>query len=291
MNAFKISLILTSQDRCEDLDRFFKSLLAQKVDFDIELIFVNQGTYNPISKLQLPSFIYYKLIDVGYSLPLSTARNIGLRYVTGSIVAFPDDDCWYEPLLLEKIRYYFSENIKIACLCTNVFDPLRHKSYGNRPTGLRQTVSFGNLFRLPISVGIFCRVEAMDVVGRRFDELLGAGTTLGSGEETEFIARLLKAGFQIEYDGCIQVYHQVMEYNAMDYIKYYNYGLGFGYLNGCLFRNGHLAVITYLIEMIIRSCAGFIFYINSQHKRDLYRNRLSGIVKGTIAGIRGVAIA
>lgn len=38
---------------------------------------------------------------------LSHARNIGLQKVTGDIVGFPDDDCWYDDTTLELVEKTF----------------------------------------------------------------------------------------------------------------------------------------------------------------------------------------
>lgn len=38
---------------------------------------------------------------------LSLARNIGLKYVKGDIVAFPDDDCEYPADLLKEVNDFF----------------------------------------------------------------------------------------------------------------------------------------------------------------------------------------
>lgn len=286
-SKFKISLIMTSQDRKDDLDKFFLSLINQRINGTIELIFINQGTYNPAQNFTIPSFLTLRQIDIGHRIPLSKARNIGLQYVTGSIVAFPDDDCWYEPELLKKVTDFFCENPGVNCLCTNVFDPVSLKTYGNRPLGRTSRVSYINLFKLPTSAGIFCHAEALNLIGQCFDESLGAGTVIGSGEEIDLIARLLQAGMRIEYSGHIQVYHPVVEYVEADCLKYYHYGLGFGYLNGICLKGGHVTVMPYYGEMLMRSLLGTVMKMSSPVKRTLYWNRSKGIVKGLYYGMRG----
>lgn len=287
MNQVKISLIVTAQDRIDDLKRFISSLLIQSFAGKIELIFVNQGLYQIETDFKLPCNINYLPIKIGYVIPLSQARNIGLKYATGEIVAFPDDDCWYGLHLLESVVEYFNINKEMDCICTNVYDPERDKTYGGRPVGVRKRIGFINLFKMPISVGIFIKLKSLDKIGRKFDESLGAGTLLGSGEETELISRLLLANLKVEYVGEIQVYHPVLEYSVTDSKKYYSYGLGFGYLNGKLVRFGHITVLWYYLEIIARSALGVIYNFRRSINRQIYWKRLQGAVKGFICGLRG----
>jgi glycosyltransferase involved in cell wall biosynthesis len=286
----EISLILTAQDRIEDLKRFISSLLVQSFKGKIELIFINQGTYQIDSDFKFPENIDYIPINIGHQIPLSHARNIGLKHATGEIVAFPDDDCWYGLNLLENVMDYFKKHKELDCICTNVYDPERKKSYGKRPTGVIKRIKFINLFILPSSVGIFIKLNALDRIGRGFDESLGAGTFLGSGEEMELISRLLLAKLKVEYVGGIQVFHPILDYKETDCKKYYSYGLGFGYLNGKLVRFGHITLLWYLSEIIARSTLGVIFNLRMPLKRQLYWKRLQGIANGFICGLRGSLI-
>ena len=44
---------------------------------------------------------------------LSRARNVGLKAVTGEIIAFPDDDCWYPDGLLQKVVAEFRDQTSL----------------------------------------------------------------------------------------------------------------------------------------------------------------------------------
>lgn len=286
-----ISLVLTSCDRIYDLDRFIKSLLLQKIDFNIELIFVNQGTYNPIDKCSLPSFLHFIIVNVGHPVPLSVARNIGLRHVTGAVIGFPDDDCWYGPALLATIQRVFIELPGTHVVCTNVFDPEKGLSYGGRPLNVRKLVNFSNIFSLPISVGIFVRRETFDSVGGKFNESLGAGTFLGSGEETEVIARLLALGARILYAGDISVFHPVPTYIQSDAAKYHAYGLGYGYLSTMLIKQGRFVVVLHWFNVVVRSLIGMLLYVFVSTKRDLYWRRFAGIIHGSALAARNITFS
>lgn len=281
------SLILTSCGRLPDLDRFVTSLIGQSYQGAVELIFVNQGTCQIEGRFLYPENINPVTINVGHVIPLSAARNIGLRHATGDIIAFPDDDCWYKATLLEDLATFFSAHAEFDCICTQVFDPLQQKAYGGRPFGVQKTITFANLFKLPISVGIFVRKNSLDIVGGRFDESLGAGTVAGSGEETEILARLLLADQAVEYVGHLQVYHPVPEYSEDDCSKYYSYGLGFGYLNGKLLKTGQAVLLIYFSEIIIRSLMGAVVHFNNHLKRMLYWKRFLGVVKGFTSALFG----
>lgn len=276
------TLIVTSCDREPELERFFRSVVNQTITGKTEVILVNQNAVRPASCDLLGAPVKLTELWTGGRTPLSKARNLGLSCDLGDIVAFPDDDCWYEPNLLQKIAVYFQSNPGVGCICTNVYDPDRKLPYGKRPAGVTRTITFANVFMLGISVGIFVRREALQRAGSYFDEDLGAGTPIGSGEETELLARLLSAGCHIEYRGDLQVYHPVSVYLPNDIQKNYRYGYGTGHLNGRLLRAGHPGVLWGFAEVMVRSFTGTVVNLGSPVRRAVYWGRLTGIISGFI---------
>lgn len=288
-------LILTARDRKTETLRLFASLAAQQGAGHVRVLFSDQGLRLGSEALALLSHredISLQVREIPLSA-LSVARNEAIKMgLRSRIVGFPDDDCWYEPTVLKSLRQIFEEQPGIQCVCTNVFDPDRGISYGGRPVGVRLPVNFSNIFSLPISVGIFVRREAFEAVGAWFDESLGAGTVLGSGEETELIARLLESGATILYAGDISIYHPVPIYSESDALKFYSYGLGYGYLSSVFIRKGKYVVATNYLNVIARSLLGALFFIFNKPKRAVYIGRLTGILKGSrkaLTRIRKVA--
>jgi glycosyltransferase involved in cell wall biosynthesis len=283
----KISLQITAFDRQADLDRFAASIHRQTFQGSIETVYVAQGT----AKLHLTEAagrIAVKTISAGRRMPISEARNLAVAHATGDILAFPDDDCWYPDDLLEKVAGYFAAHPEVDCVCTSVYDPIRNASFGRRPRGVIRRITYVSLFQLPISVGIFVRREAFFATGGAFSEELGAGAFIGSGEETEMIGRLLCADLLVHYVGTIEVYHPVPLYVQDDSAKSYRYAIGFGYLNVCLIRKRHYAVIPYLLKFVVRSCGGILVHLLSPVNRSVYLSRLSGIGVGLFYSFVGI---
>jgi GT2 family glycosyltransferase len=278
-------LVLTARDRKVETLRLLGSLATQKGNVQARVLFADQGLrLTPLELTSIPQK------DGGMSLhtleiepsALSVARNEAIKMgLSSAIVAFPDDDCWYGPTVLSSVQKIFDEQPYLQCVCTNVFDPDKRLTYGGRPVGIRLPITFSNIFSLPISVGIFIRREAFEAVGARFDETLGAGTVLGSGEETELIARLLESGAEILYAGDVSVFHPVPNYDQNDARKFHAYGLGYGYISSKFVRKGHYIVILNLMNLIIRSLGGFLIFILNKNKRDVYQSRLNGVLRGS----------
>ncbi len=284
--ALKLSLILTGAERHTEMERFFRSLLVQnKSGFVIEVIFVNQGDFEPPRDDLAARGIALREIRT-CQLPLSKARNIGLTEANGDIYAFPDDDCWYPEELLLSVVGIFEKNATLDAVCTNVYDPAHRLSYGGRPVGVDYKIDFSNLFELPISVGLFVRGKAFRSAGYFFDEQLGAGTLLGSGEETDLVYRLLRQSSGVEYRGTLQVFHPVPEYQETDIAKFYKYGRGFGFLNGTILRGGEFRVIRHLAYVLFRSLGGIAFNIFRTTHRNIYLYRLLGVCHGLIQGLQ-----
>jgi hypothetical protein len=278
-------LVLTARDRKSETLRFFDSLASQKGAGQVRVLFADQGlninaeAHAILSKRSDVSLLTQEIPHSALSVARNKAINFGLQ---SEFIGFPDDDCWYSPDVLQAIKKIFEEQPNIQCICTNVFDPHRNLSYGGRPVGVRKAVSFSNIFSLPISVGIFVRRKTFEAVGARFDEKLGAGTPLGSGEETELIGRLLDYGANILYAGDISVFHPAPIYGKDDAIKFYKYGVGYGYLSSRFIKRGHFIVARSLTDLVVRSSLGLIIFIFNKNKRDVYAGRLLGILKGCL---------
>lgn len=277
-------LVLTARDREVETLRFLYSLASQNGTARVRVLFADQGlrlNSQEIESIPKKQGTSLHITEIEPSA-LSCARNDAIKMgLCSSIVGFPDDDCWYGVNVLSKIQSVFEEQPNLHCICTNVFDPDKSLSYGGRPLDVRIPVNFSNIFSLPISVGIFIRRDTLEAVGARFNESLGAGTVLGSGEETELIARLLDSGAEILYAGDISVYHPVPNYDENDARKFHAYGLGYGYLSSTFMIQGKYIVALNFMNLVVRSLGGAIIFLFNKRKRSVYWNRLAGILRGS----------
>jgi hypothetical protein len=257
-------MIMTSVNRSRhfEINRLIKSLNQQTVN--LRLIFVHQidERCRPYSTDELEpvgQHICFEYITSGIS-SLSEARNIGLSLAVSPCVSFPDDDCWYPPNFLDSIDLYFTEQ-SVAVVAFHVGDPSTGMSYGGRPKNVRIKINKWNIFRLPISVGIFIDTRKVRKDDLLFDLRFGAGKYWGSGEETEMLARLYKGGCQMMYEGGSTVFHPVDRETAIfTPAKAYRYGVGFGALSAHLLRMGLWAHFYELQRVICVTFFGIVIH-------------------------------
>ena len=133
----RFSLILCTVNRDKVVRELFESFAAQQNAPSFEVILVDQ---NPDERL-LPI-----VKDFAGKFPirrytakpgLSRARNIGLNYADGEIIAFPDDDCTYPEHLLRTISDYLDSNPATDGISTLVTDRQGRFS-GSSCTGHRE---------------------------------------------------------------------------------------------------------------------------------------------------------
>lgn len=189
-------------------------------------------------------------------------------------MAFPDDDCWYSEGLLLKIKIFFEKNPNVDFLCTRVFDPYTKRVLGLRPL-TNKSIRFSNIFRLPISVGIFVRSECVLDNNLFFDESIGIGSGIQSGEETKFVSKMLLIGLKGIYIGGLDVYHEVSDSN-LDLIKEFEYAKGSGILLKEIFKEGGYTIIIEFIFIILSNFYALLFR-NSKKKNYM---RLKGFFIG-----------
>ena len=225
----KFSLIMATVGRTEEVKRFLEHLDRQTYR-DFELIVVDQ---NPDDRLVPILEAYEKrfpILHLRSERGLSRARNVGLRHISGDIVAFPDDDCWYPPDLLERVARFFREHPDIDVLTGRSVD-VNGKPSVERWDPTSGFINRFNVWRRSTSASMFIKAKVVRQVGG-FDEKLGLGavTSWGSSEETDYLLRALNFGFRLFYETTLFIYHpqSIKQYNAKAIARARIYGAGIG---------------------------------------------------------------
>ena len=206
-----ISLIMATVGRSDDVSRMIESLATQ-TDRSIELIIVDQNQDDRLlPHIARGRSLGIDIIHERHSPPnLSGARNHGIRCAKGEVLAFPDDDCWYEPEVIKVIRRRFNDTVEIQAIVAQWVEHVKAGASGRESFEL--SLDDWRRFRggQANSNTLFFRKEWFDKLGG-FDERLGVGQWYGAAEETDFVLRALNGGVKILYCPTAQVHHP---YNA-----------------------------------------------------------------------------
>jgi glycosyltransferase involved in cell wall biosynthesis len=225
----KISLILATIHRTDELDRFLNSLKEQTYR-NFKVIIVDQNKDNRLDNILRKYEDKFELIHLKSTPGLSKARNVGLNYATGDIIGFPDDDCWYDIDLLDFVARWFTDNPQIYGLTGQAVDT-NNINVGSRFDQHSGVVSKYGVWTRGISITIFLRKTVIESIGK-YDEELGVGSRSkwGSGEETDYLLRAINSGFVIYYLSEFTVFHpQILtSYNDAAYKRAFFYGAGMG---------------------------------------------------------------
>jgi GT2 family glycosyltransferase len=258
MNVLKFSLVLATVDRSSELIRLFKSLTEQSYS-GFEVIVIDQNEDDRLEPLLTQYASYFPLRHLRSSVRgLSRARNLGLEYVRGEIVGFPDDDCWYPSVTLELVGAFFARHPEWAALCGRSVDQEGKKSHADWPV---RPMEIGKFNLWTVSFALFFRRSAVQAVGGFDEELgVGAGTPWGSCEESDFALRAIQAGHRIFYDPALFVYHPqtVLNYNARAFARAYHYAMG----QGRLLRK-HRYPVTTVFYRSLHTLAGSALALSS----------------------------
>lgn len=224
----KFSLIMGTLGRCDEVGAFLASLQRQD-HRDFELLIVDQNPDERLAPLVARYRQHFRILRYRSTPGLSRARNVGLRYATGDVIAFPDDDCWYPDGLLSQVARRLQAAPGLDGV-TGRFVDGRGCSEG-RWLEQSQPLTRFNVWRGAISFSIFLRRRLVERIGG-FDELLGvgAGTPWGAGEETDFLLRGLRAGGEIVFDRDLVLHHPVktIDFGAAAIERQRRYEAGFG---------------------------------------------------------------
>lgn len=264
-----ISLITATFGRVYELQVLLDSLVKQTYK-DFEIIIVDQNAHDLLEQLVCK---YEEVLSVKYVRSnikgLSLNRNIGLKYCSGSIVGFPDDDCFYDSSVLERIINIFDNNRNISFVVSEVKDVNSNNIFIKSND---RVINRKNIFKYCISYNFFIYKNA----SVSFDEYLGVGSVYGSGEETDYLWALLgKHDIGIFMKGAF-IYHPRNEASE-NYKRAYSYGLGFGaiFKKEIVHRRNYSYMLLYLYH-ILRTFSGIVV----KKHRLFYYYTLKGRIKG-----------
>lgn len=204
----RASLILATVGRTEEVGRCLRSL-ADQTDCNFEILLVDQNTDQ-----RLVPFVSEALAR-GLNLThlrlspasLSAARNLGIAHASGDIIGLADDDCWYEPETIEKIRAEMLSDTTldgvVACWV--------EQSEAKRDVPLSGFLSLSAWRRFrggdASSITLFFKRDLFTRLGS-FDERFGLGQWYGAAEETDFVLRALADGARLVYCPQARVHHR-----------------------------------------------------------------------------------
>lgn len=196
---------------------------------NFELIAVDQNPDARITPILERYETKFPITHVYSNLGVSRARNVGLRHVTGTVIGFPDDDCWYSEWLLERIAGIFRTKNTVDGVTGRVAD--EDGDFDARFDGSDGYVTLSNSWQRTAGACFFLRNYAVEAVGG-FDESLGpnSGTIWGGAEDIDYTVRVIKAGFKIYYDPGLVVFHPNPLRNGYGKMfgRAYAYGVGIG---------------------------------------------------------------
>jgi GT2 family glycosyltransferase len=188
-------IILTMGDRPVELARAVRSALALG---EVEVVIVSNGSDTALE-------VDAEVVDIRLpeNVGIPAGRNRGVEASTGDILAFLDDDGWYESEALgEHLREEFAKDPKLGIVSFRVRDPeggageRRHvpRLRAGDPAHSSEVTTF---------LGGACAIRraVFDEVGGLPDEFFYAH------EETDLAWRALNAGYRIVYDADAVMFH------------------------------------------------------------------------------------
>ena len=192
------SLVVATVGRTKELDTLFHSLAEQAYP-QLECIVGDQNADDRVERIVDRWRSALPLRRVTSTAGLSHSRNVGLALAKGDIVAFPDDDCWYTPGLLDYIEEWFQQHQDYDILAIGANDDAGLRS-GNRWPQDVCDIKPLNALRTTFCNSLFFRRASLPS-NMEFDE------TFFPGEETDLVLRLLQGGLKGKFDRTWHVGH------------------------------------------------------------------------------------
>lgn len=240
----RFSLVTATLGRTEEILALLNSLTLQTFT-DFELIVVDQNGDDRLVPI-LTGFPTLNICHLRCPVrALSLARNRGLEQCIGDIVAFPDDDCLYQPDTLALVNTCFATDPSLALLSGPAISNEGTLSSG-RWMAEGGPITLATVWTAVIAFNLFIRRDLVAAVGG-FDPALGVGGRFGSAEDTDLAIRVLQAGGHGVFNPSLQVVHPDKRLTPPAVARAFSYGTGLGRVLR-KHRVGRLVVLQFFIR-------------------------------------------
>jgi glycosyltransferase involved in cell wall biosynthesis len=278
-----ISLIIPTINRLKELEQFLSSLRDQQLGShfsfqDIEVIIVDQNPDDcllPVIEKFKSQFAVIHLRERPSGQ--SHAKNVGLRVSRGEYIAYPDDDCIYDPTTLEIALFSLRSLPSNTCIFGKSLHPISRREIFSSPYPKeRFSIQHPHDPRILLAIQ-YCQFYPRTIAGNlEFDEEFCSGSTWGSGEETDHLIRFLERGGQAEFVPELVVYHPFQGHFEVPEQKLIRYAEGFGAL--CKKHGLHRILLVRSMKLLLASLFFMMsFQLHKSHWCYLtFINRLKG---------------
>ena len=200
---------------------------------------------------------------------LSKARNEGIKLIPegeSGIIAFPDDDCWYNSTVLSAAVKNLEQYDFVSM---GIYAPIKRKGFGkHRTLNEKCEINEDNVLLKPISVSIFYKFNEKNEIPL-FDEKFG----------------VLFNGKKGVYDSTDTVYHETEREKDFNASVTYKYSVGFAaMIMKSLLVRGQKKAYARFRKLMTRSRLAQIYYLFKPAKKAVYAARLKGFKRGLKEG-------
>ncbi len=281
-----VSVVICTYNRSEELKKtlesFFKQQLSDSLDYEL-LVVDNHSTDdtriiadNMAKKHDRIRYVFEEQQGLVY------ARNRGVNEAKGEIIVFVDDDYDFKENWLTTIVKGFEGN-DIDCMggrIDPVFEARKPKWLVKKLYGVLALINHGEeVFQITdgnyniVTGNLGVRKEVFSKCGL-FDEKLGRREgRLFSGEDTDFVNRVIKGGLKLIYNPDMIVYHRIPEHRlTKKYFRKWNFdtGISYAYIPGIVevkrtFFNIPRYMVRKFLVFIFKYLVGLILF-----KRDRF---------------------
>jgi glycosyltransferase involved in cell wall biosynthesis len=226
-----LAVVVCSRDRPDQLRECLRSLTTQDAD---DLLVVDSASTSPATA-EAAREANVRCIRAG--LPgLAHARNVAMRATEADAVAFTDDDCTATDGWAGAIRTQLADNAEVPADTSTRLGFI-----------VGRVVAAGDGEPVSVVLGAFPQTFGKDddpshighganlTVSRAcwdslggFDDMLGVGSGLRSGEDTDFLWRALRDGWTGRYDPHAVITHDQWRDRRSALRTSYGYGVGAG---------------------------------------------------------------
>ena len=226
----RLQLICATFGRSQVLEGFLRSLEQQSCR-NFRILIVDQNSDDRVERVIAEFGRVLPIRRMTSSPPgLCRALNAALEVADGEFIAFPDDDCTYPPNLVERLIEMFDDHSDWDVITARTEDDAGRPSV-TKWQSTPGKVSKANVGRCGCSTSNFYRREVVKRVGK-FDESIGAEAGANPGFDVDYLHRVVRAGFHVEYRPELHVVHpQTLDPDTLDDAgrrRRYSYGYGEG---------------------------------------------------------------